>query len=103
MLRRTRQATRNDGLRKSVFGGKRITFIDDGRIIDQGPPGHVFHESPEPRVRQFPQTYTTGTVSEGGALPRAEPSTAESAPSFPAQLCAAFSLSIGKPRWCQTG
>ena len=35
----------------------RIAFIDEGRIIDEGPPRHVFHESPEPRVRQFLQTY----------------------------------------------
>jgi polar amino acid transport system ATP-binding protein len=35
----------------------RIAVIDEGRIIDQGPPRHVFHESPEPRVRQFLQTY----------------------------------------------
>ena len=35
----------------------RIAFIDEGRIIDGGPPRRVFHESPEPRVRQFLQTY----------------------------------------------
>jgi polar amino acid transport system ATP-binding protein len=35
----------------------RIAFIDAGRIIDQGPPKQVFHESAEPRVRQFLQTY----------------------------------------------
>jgi polar amino acid transport system ATP-binding protein len=35
----------------------RIAFIDDGRIIDAGPPRHVFHHSREPRVRQFLQTY----------------------------------------------
>jgi polar amino acid transport system ATP-binding protein len=35
----------------------RISFIDEGRIIDEGPPRRVFHESPEPRVRQFLQTY----------------------------------------------
>ncbi len=35
----------------------RIAFIDEGRIIDEGPPRQVFHESPEPRVRQFLQTY----------------------------------------------
>jgi polar amino acid transport system ATP-binding protein len=35
----------------------RIAFIDGGRILDQGPPEHVFHESREPRVRQFLQTY----------------------------------------------
>jgi len=34
-----------------------IAFIDEGRIIDSGPPAHVFHDSPEPRVRQFLQTY----------------------------------------------
>src|SRR6202042_2666143 len=33
----------------------RIAFIDEGHIIDEGPPHHVFHESPEPRVRQFLQ------------------------------------------------
>jgi polar amino acid transport system ATP-binding protein len=35
----------------------RIAFIDAGRIVDEGPPAHVFHESAEPRVRQFLQTY----------------------------------------------
>ena len=35
----------------------RIAFIDEGRIIEDGPPRRVFHESPEPRVRQFLQTY----------------------------------------------
>jgi len=35
----------------------RIAFIDAGRIVDDGPPRHVFHESAEPRVRQFLQTY----------------------------------------------
>jgi polar amino acid transport system ATP-binding protein len=35
----------------------RIAFLDAGRIIDFGPPRQVFHESGEPRVRQFLQTY----------------------------------------------
>jgi polar amino acid transport system ATP-binding protein len=35
----------------------RIAFIDAGRIIDEGSPRRVFHESAEPRVRQFLQTY----------------------------------------------
>src|SRR5580704_13455127 len=35
----------------------RIAFIHEGRIIDEGAPRQVFHESPEPRVRQFLQTY----------------------------------------------
>ena len=35
----------------------RIAFIDAGRIVEQGPPRKVFHESAEPRVRQFLQTY----------------------------------------------
>jgi len=35
----------------------RIAFIDAGRIIAEGPPRQVFHESREPRVRQFLQTY----------------------------------------------
>ena len=35
----------------------RIAFIDEGKILDQGPPRQVFHESSEPRVRQFLQTY----------------------------------------------
>jgi len=34
-----------------------IAFIDAGRIIAQGAPRQVFHESSEPRVRQFLQTY----------------------------------------------
>ncbi len=35
----------------------RIAFIDEGRILEDGPPRQVFHESGEPRVRQFLQTY----------------------------------------------
>jgi polar amino acid transport system ATP-binding protein len=35
----------------------RIAFIDAGRILAYGPPREVFHESSEPRVRQFLQTY----------------------------------------------
>jgi polar amino acid transport system ATP-binding protein len=35
----------------------RIAFIDAGRILACGPPREVFHESSEPRVRQFLQTY----------------------------------------------
>ena len=35
----------------------RIAFIDAGKILEQGPPRQVFHESSEPRVRQFLQTY----------------------------------------------
>ena len=35
----------------------RIAFLDAGRIVEQGPPRQVFHESAEPRVRQFLQTY----------------------------------------------
>jgi polar amino acid transport system ATP-binding protein len=35
----------------------RIAFIESGRILDSGPPSHVFHHSAEPRVRQFLQTY----------------------------------------------
>ena len=35
----------------------RIAFIDEGRIVEQGPPREVFHHSREARVRQFLQTY----------------------------------------------
>jgi polar amino acid transport system ATP-binding protein len=35
----------------------RIAFLDAGRIIEYGAPRQVFHESAEPRVRQFLQTY----------------------------------------------
>jgi polar amino acid transport system ATP-binding protein len=35
----------------------RIAFLDAGRIVESGPPRYVFHESGEPRVRQFLQTY----------------------------------------------
>jgi len=35
----------------------RIAFIDGGRVIDVGEPRKVLHESREPRVRQFLQTY----------------------------------------------
>ncbi len=35
----------------------RLAFIDAGRILDDGPPRRVLHESEEPRVRQFLQTH----------------------------------------------
>ncbi len=35
----------------------RIAFLDGGRIVEYGPPRHVLHDSAEPRVRQFLQTY----------------------------------------------
>jgi polar amino acid transport system ATP-binding protein len=35
----------------------RIAFLDGGRIVANGPPRAVLHESDEPRVRQFLQTY----------------------------------------------
>jgi polar amino acid transport system ATP-binding protein len=35
----------------------RIAFIDSGRILDDGPPRRVLHESRELRVQQFLQTY----------------------------------------------
>jgi polar amino acid transport system ATP-binding protein len=35
----------------------RIAFLDGGRIVEYGAPRKVFHESEEPRVRQFLQTY----------------------------------------------
>jgi polar amino acid transport system ATP-binding protein len=35
----------------------RIAFIDHGRILQCGPPRQVLHESGEPRLRQFLQTY----------------------------------------------
>jgi polar amino acid transport system ATP-binding protein len=35
----------------------RIAFIDAGRIVEEGPPRKVFHESAEPRLRLFLQTY----------------------------------------------
>jgi polar amino acid transport system ATP-binding protein len=35
----------------------RVAFLDRGRIVECGTPAHVFHESTEPRVRQFLQTY----------------------------------------------
>jgi polar amino acid transport system ATP-binding protein len=34
-----------------------IAFLDHGRIVEYGKPRHVFHESTNPRVRQFLQTY----------------------------------------------
>jgi polar amino acid transport system ATP-binding protein len=35
----------------------RVAFLDGGRIVEFGPPRQVFHESSEPRVRRFLQTY----------------------------------------------
>ena len=34
-----------------------IAFLDHGRIAEYGAPRHVLHESTNPRVRQFLQTY----------------------------------------------
>ena len=41
----------------AAYVANRIAFIDSGRILDDGPPRRVFHESGEPRVQQFLQTY----------------------------------------------
>jgi polar amino acid transport system ATP-binding protein len=35
----------------------RVAFLDQGHIVEYGPPRQVLHESAEPRVRQFLQTY----------------------------------------------
>ena len=35
----------------------KIAFLDAGRIAEYGPPRRVFHESDNPRLRQFLQTY----------------------------------------------
>jgi polar amino acid transport system ATP-binding protein len=35
----------------------RIAFLDGGRIVASGAPRAVLHESDEPRLRQFLQTY----------------------------------------------
>ena len=35
----------------------RNAFLDGGRIVESGPPRQEFHESQEPRLRQFLQTY----------------------------------------------
>jgi len=35
----------------------RVAFLDEGHIVEYGPPRQVLHESAEPRVRQFLQTY----------------------------------------------
>jgi polar amino acid transport system ATP-binding protein len=35
----------------------RIAFMDQGRLLQCDAPAKVFHDSPEPRVRQFFQTY----------------------------------------------
>jgi polar amino acid transport system ATP-binding protein len=35
----------------------RIAFLDRGRIVEYGPPRQVLHDSAEPRLRQFLQTY----------------------------------------------
>src|ERR1700751_4454703 len=37
----------------AAHAAARIAFIDGGRILEQGPPRQVFHESAEPRLRQF--------------------------------------------------
>ena len=41
----------------AAYVADRIAFIDEGKIIEQGAPRQVFHESGEPRVWQFLQTY----------------------------------------------
>ena len=81
----------------------RIAFIDEGRIVDEGPPRHVFHHSTEPRVRQFLQTYHDRNASEGGSAPSPRLRGEQTPPPARRQPRAAFSLRIGDSRWCQTG
>ena len=44
-------ATHEMGFARDIAG--RVCFLDDGRILEQGPPARIFSEPQEPRTRQF--------------------------------------------------
>ena len=46
-------ATHEMGFARDV--ADRVCFLDDGRILEQGPPARLFAEPSEPRTRQFLQ------------------------------------------------
>jgi polar amino acid transport system ATP-binding protein len=54
-------ATHEMGFARDV--AHRVSFLDDGRILEQGPPDRIFGEPTEPRTRQFLQR-----VTEAGRL-----------------------------------
>jgi polar amino acid transport system ATP-binding protein len=46
-------ATHEMGFARDI--ARRVCFLDDGRIIESGPPAEIFREPREPRTRQFLQ------------------------------------------------
>ncbi len=44
-------ATHEMGFARDI--ASRVCFLDDGRILEQGPPARIFSEPQEPRTRQF--------------------------------------------------
>ncbi len=44
-------ATHEMGFARDI--ASRVCFLDDGRILEQGPPAQIFSEPREPRTRQF--------------------------------------------------
>jgi polar amino acid transport system ATP-binding protein len=54
-------ATHEMGFARDV--AHRVSFLDDGRILEQGPPDQILREPTEPRTRQFLQR-----VTEAGRL-----------------------------------
>lgn len=41
----------------------RIVFMDQGRIVDQGPPDHIFRDSTNPRLADFLRSFRAGSES----------------------------------------
>ena len=44
-------ATHEMGFARDI--ANRVCFLDDGRILEQGPPARIFSDPQEPRTRQF--------------------------------------------------
>lgn len=47
----------------------RVIFMDDGYIVEQGPPAEVIENPKEERTRQFLSRYTQGSFCNSSALP----------------------------------
>ena len=54
-------ATHEMGFARDI--ANRVCFLDDGVILEEGPPGRIFSEPTEPRTRQF-----LGRIIEAGRL-----------------------------------
>ena len=44
-------ATHEMGFARDI--ANRVVFLDDGRILEEGPPGKIFSAPEQPRTRQF--------------------------------------------------